>query len=103
MNSRCPRHHGKSPSSPVWAKLASLVGGVAVWFTCGLSCFRHTNPIVENGQSHPCQKVIQEVTPPNSLDLNVVTCLWNISQDFLSCASPVDLASSLPNAQHSSG
>lgn len=23
--------------------------------------FRHTNPIVENGQSHPCQKVIQEV------------------------------------------
>ncbi|NWZ88236.1 TNPO3 protein, partial [Poecile atricapillus] len=23
--------------------------------------FRHTNPIVENGQVHPCQKVIQEV------------------------------------------
>ncbi|XP_009332458.1 PREDICTED: transportin-3, partial [Pygoscelis adeliae] len=23
--------------------------------------FRHTNPIVENGQIHPCQKVIQEV------------------------------------------
>lgn len=26
---------------------------------------RHTNPIVENGQSHPCQKVIQEVTCPS--------------------------------------
>ncbi|NWU98125.1 TNPO3 protein, partial [Upupa epops] len=24
--------------------------------------FRHTNPIVENGQVHPCQKVIQEVS-----------------------------------------
>ncbi|XP_015282833.1 PREDICTED: transportin-3 [Gekko japonicus] len=23
--------------------------------------FRHTNPIVENGQTHPCQKVIQEM------------------------------------------
>ncbi|KAM4747695.1 transportin-3 isoform 1-T1 [Rhinophrynus dorsalis] len=23
--------------------------------------FRHTNPIVENGQTHPCQKVIQEI------------------------------------------
>ncbi len=28
--------------------------------------FRHTNPIVENGQTHPCQKVIQEVKHLNS-------------------------------------
>ncbi|EOA96430.1 Transportin-3, partial [Anas platyrhynchos] len=27
--------------------------------------FRHTNPIVENGQIHPCQKVIQEVSLGN--------------------------------------
>lgn len=27
-----------------------------------LSFPRHTNPIVENGQTHPCQKVIQEVS-----------------------------------------
>lgn len=33
-------------------------------FHClGLLSFpRHTNPIVENGQTHPCQKVIQEVS-----------------------------------------
>lgn len=29
-------------------------------FIC-LLLFRHTNPFVENGQVHPCQKVIQEV------------------------------------------
>ncbi|XP_007469763.1 PREDICTED: transportin-3 isoform X2 [Lipotes vexillifer] len=32
--------------------------------------FRHTNPIVENGQSHPCQKVIQEIWPVLSETLN---------------------------------
>ncbi|XP_075455373.1 transportin-3 isoform X2 [Ascaphus truei] len=32
--------------------------------------FRHTNPIVENGQTHPCQKVIQEIWPVMSETLN---------------------------------
>ncbi|NXD46523.1 TNPO3 protein, partial [Copsychus sechellarum] len=32
--------------------------------------FRHTNPIVENGQVHPCQKVIQEIWPVLSETLN---------------------------------
>nr|KAF6419617.1 transportin 3 [Rousettus aegyptiacus] len=32
--------------------------------------FRHTNPIVENGQNHPCQKVIQEIWPVLSETLN---------------------------------
>ncbi|XP_050757296.1 transportin-3 [Gymnogyps californianus] len=32
--------------------------------------FRHTNPIVENGQIHPCQKVIQEIWPVLSETLN---------------------------------
>uniref|UniRef100_A0A8C6YID0 Transportin 3 n=1 Tax=Naja naja TaxID=35670 RepID=A0A8C6YID0_NAJNA len=32
--------------------------------------FRHTNPIVENGQTHPCQKVIQEIWPVLSETLN---------------------------------
>eukprot|EP00069_Balaena_mysticetus_P013106 bmy_08081T0 len=30
----------------------------------------HTNPIVENGQTHPCQKVIQEIWPVLSETLN---------------------------------
>ncbi|MEE6518116.1 hypothetical protein FKM82_028829, partial [Ascaphus truei] len=33
--------------------------------------FRHTNPIVENGQTHPCQKVIQEVRTASCLSLCV--------------------------------
>ncbi|XP_029471361.1 transportin-3 isoform X2 [Rhinatrema bivittatum] len=32
--------------------------------------FRHTNPTVENGQTHPCQKVIQEIWPVLSETLN---------------------------------
>ncbi|XP_027394836.1 transportin-3 isoform X3 [Bos indicus] len=32
--------------------------------------FRHTNPVVENGQTHPCQKVIQEIWPILSETLN---------------------------------
>ncbi|XP_059842985.1 transportin-3 [Hypanus sabinus] len=32
--------------------------------------FRHTNPIVENGQTHPCQKVIHEIWPVLSETLN---------------------------------
>ncbi|NXX63482.1 TNPO3 protein, partial [Scopus umbretta] len=32
--------------------------------------FRHTNPVVENGQIHPCQKVIQEIWPVLSETLN---------------------------------
>ncbi|XP_064417249.1 transportin-3 isoform X2 [Latimeria chalumnae] len=32
--------------------------------------FRHTNPIVENGQTHPCQKVIQQIWPVLSETLN---------------------------------
>lgn len=32
--------------------------------------FRHTNPVVENGQIHPCQKVIQEIWPVMSETLN---------------------------------
>ncbi|MGH0178875.1 UNVERIFIED_CONTAM: hypothetical protein FKN15_000370 [Acipenser sinensis] len=31
---------------------------------------KHTNPIVENGQTHPCQKVIQEIWPVLSETLN---------------------------------
>lgn len=49
---------------PCWG----VEGSRKLWFTCGdassdsSSSSRHTNPIVENGQSHPCQKVIQEVS-----------------------------------------
>lgn len=32
--------------------------------------FRHTAPTVENGQTHPCQKVIQEIWPVMSETLN---------------------------------
>nr|XP_061809307.1 transportin-3 isoform X3 [Nerophis lumbriciformis] len=32
-----------------------------VWLDRLAVIFRHTNPIVENGQTHPCQKVIQEM------------------------------------------
>uniref|UniRef100_A0A672RKY5 Transportin-3-like n=1 Tax=Sinocyclocheilus grahami TaxID=75366 RepID=A0A672RKY5_SINGR len=35
-----------------------------------LFSIRHTNPIVENGQTHPCQKVIQEIWPVLSETLN---------------------------------
>uniref|UniRef100_A0A2K6GB95 Transportin 3 n=1 Tax=Propithecus coquereli TaxID=379532 RepID=A0A2K6GB95_PROCO len=43
-----------------------------LFFHCfGLLSFpRHTNPIVENGQTHPCQKVIQEIWPVLSETLN---------------------------------
>ncbi|XP_051911011.1 transportin-3 isoform X2 [Hippocampus zosterae] len=34
-----------------------------VWLDRLAVIFRHTNPIVENGQTHPCQKVIQEIWP----------------------------------------
>lgn len=32
--------------------------------------FRHTNPLVENGQTHPCQKVIHDIWPVLSETLN---------------------------------
>ncbi|XP_042324330.1 transportin-3 isoform X2 [Sceloporus undulatus] len=39
-------------------------------FPFSVSSHRHTNPIVENGQTHPCQKVIQEIWPVLSETLN---------------------------------
>ncbi|KAG9335458.1 hypothetical protein JZ751_004587, partial [Albula glossodonta] len=42
--------NGKSSDPTVWLDRLAVI-------------FRHTNPIVENGQTHPCQKVIQEVYP----------------------------------------
>ncbi|MFT7814910.1 transportin-3 [Arapaima gigas] len=42
--------NGKSSDPTVWLDRLAVI-------------FRHTNPIVENGQIHPCQKVIQEVSP----------------------------------------
>ncbi|KAA0720943.1 Transportin-3 Importin-12 [Triplophysa tibetana] len=41
-----------------------------VWLDRLAVIFRHTNPIVENGQTHPCQKVIQEIWPVMSETLN---------------------------------
>nr|XP_061809311.1 transportin-3 isoform X6 [Nerophis lumbriciformis] len=41
-----------------------------VWLDRLAVIFRHTNPIVENGQTHPCQKVIQEIWPVLSETLN---------------------------------
>uniref|UniRef100_A0A8C8D9P6 Transportin-3 n=1 Tax=Oncorhynchus tshawytscha TaxID=74940 RepID=A0A8C8D9P6_ONCTS len=41
-----------------------------VWLDRLAVIFRHTNPIVENGQTHPCQKVIQEIWPVLSQTLN---------------------------------
>lgn len=41
-----------------------------VWLDRLAVIFRHTNPMVENGQTHPCQKVIQEIWPVLSETLN---------------------------------
>uniref|UniRef100_UPI00358E79EC transportin-3-like isoform X1 n=2 Tax=Myxine glutinosa TaxID=7769 RepID=UPI00358E79EC len=35
----------------------------SIWLDRLAAIFRHTNPIVENGQVHPCQLVIQEIWP----------------------------------------
>uniref|UniRef100_A0A8C1BQX9 Transportin 3 n=1 Tax=Cyprinus carpio carpio TaxID=630221 RepID=A0A8C1BQX9_CYPCA len=48
---------GKSSDPTVWLDRLAVI-------------FRHTNPIVENGQTHPCQKVIQEIWPVLSETLN---------------------------------
>uniref|UniRef100_A0A8C1IQ66 Transportin-3 n=1 Tax=Cyprinus carpio TaxID=7962 RepID=A0A8C1IQ66_CYPCA len=48
---------GKSSDPTVWLDRLAVI-------------FRHTNPIVENGQTHPCQKVIQEIWPVMSETLN---------------------------------
>uniref|UniRef100_A0A8D3E6L7 Transportin 3 n=1 Tax=Scophthalmus maximus TaxID=52904 RepID=A0A8D3E6L7_SCOMX len=49
--------NGKSADPTVWLDRLAVI-------------FRHTNPIVENGQTHPCQKVIQEIWPVLSDTLN---------------------------------
>ncbi|TWW64393.1 Transportin-3 Importin-12 [Takifugu flavidus] len=49
--------NGKSADPTIWLDRLAVI-------------FRHTNPIVENGQSHPCQKVIQEIWPVLSQTLN---------------------------------
>uniref|UniRef100_A0A7N8YII9 Transportin-3 n=1 Tax=Mastacembelus armatus TaxID=205130 RepID=A0A7N8YII9_9TELE len=49
--------NGKSADPTVWLDRLAVI-------------FRHTNPIVENGQTHPCQKVIQEIWPVLSETLN---------------------------------
>ncbi|XP_048839327.1 transportin-3 [Brienomyrus brachyistius] len=41
-----------------------------VWLDRLAVIFRHTNPIVENGQMHPCQKVIHDIWPVLSETLN---------------------------------
>eukprot|EP00062_Callorhinchus_milii_P024425 gi/632984318/ref/XP_007909082.1/ PREDICTED: transportin-3 [Callorhinchus milii] len=41
-----------------------------IWLDRLAVIFRHTNPIVENGQTHPCQKVIHEIWPVLSETLN---------------------------------
>lgn len=46
-----------------------------------LFSIRHTNPIVENGQTHPCQKVIQEVCLP--VCWMTVLCLSMFLSDHL--------------------
>uniref|UniRef100_A0A8C1HUF8 Transportin 3 n=1 Tax=Cyprinus carpio carpio TaxID=630221 RepID=A0A8C1HUF8_CYPCA len=48
---------GKSSDPTVWLDRLAVI-------------FRHTNPIVENGQTHPCQTVIQEIWPVMSETLN---------------------------------
>uniref|UniRef100_A0A673LB86 Transportin-3-like n=1 Tax=Sinocyclocheilus rhinocerous TaxID=307959 RepID=A0A673LB86_9TELE len=45
-------------------------GDLSHAFVVWLVLFKHTNPIVENGQTHPCQKVIQEIWPVLSETLN---------------------------------
>ncbi|KAM7367472.1 hypothetical protein PAMP_015369 [Pampus punctatissimus] len=50
--------NGKSADPTVWLDRLAVI-------------FRHTNPIVENGQTHPCQKVIQEIWPVLSETLNI--------------------------------
>uniref|UniRef100_A0A674EXW4 Transportin-3 n=1 Tax=Salmo trutta TaxID=8032 RepID=A0A674EXW4_SALTR len=54
--SQDPRN-GKAADPTVWLDRLAVI-------------FRHTNPIVENGQTHPCQKVIQEIWPVLSETLN---------------------------------
>ncbi|XP_053506699.1 transportin-3 [Ictalurus furcatus] len=49
--------NGKSSDPTVWLDRLAVI-------------FRHTNPFVENGQMHPCQKVIQEIWPVLSETLN---------------------------------
>ncbi|XP_028254571.1 transportin-3 isoform X2 [Parambassis ranga] len=49
--------NGKSADPTVWLDRLAVI-------------FRHTNPIVENGETHPCQKVIQEIWPVLSETLN---------------------------------
>ncbi|KAF5888724.1 transportin-3 [Clarias magur] len=49
--------NGKSSDPTVWLDRLAVI-------------FRHTNPFVENGQVHPCQKVIQEIWPVLSETLN---------------------------------
>ncbi|KAK3517940.1 hypothetical protein QTP70_027900 [Hemibagrus guttatus] len=49
--------NGKSSDPTVWLDRLAVI-------------FRHTNPYVENGQVHPCQKVIQEIWPVLSETLN---------------------------------
>ncbi|XP_030630141.1 transportin-3 isoform X1 [Chanos chanos] len=49
--------NGKSADPTIWLDRLAVI-------------FRHTNPIVENGQTHPCQKVIQEIWPVLSETLN---------------------------------
>ncbi|XP_028670547.1 transportin-3 isoform X2 [Erpetoichthys calabaricus] len=49
--------NGKSSDPTLWLDRLAVI-------------FRHTNPIVENGQTHPCQKVIQEIWPILSETLN---------------------------------
>ncbi|XP_036184633.1 transportin-3 isoform X7 [Myotis myotis] len=43
--------------------------------------FRHTNPIVENGQTHPCQKVIQELFL--SCAFSLLTQIWPVLSETL--------------------
>ncbi|XP_062850718.1 transportin-3 isoform X1 [Trichomycterus rosablanca] len=50
-------NNGKSADPTVWLDRLAVI-------------FRHTNPIVETGQTHPCQKVIQEIWPVLSETLN---------------------------------
>ncbi len=56
-----------------------LLTNVLKWLN--LFSIRHTNPIVENGQTHPCQKVIQEVCLPVCWMTEL--CLWMFLSDHL--------------------
>ncbi|XP_048864276.1 transportin-3-like isoform X2 [Brienomyrus brachyistius] len=49
--------NGKSADPTVWLDRLAVI-------------FRNTNPTVENGQTHPCQKVIQDIWPVLSETLN---------------------------------